>query len=120
MLRTRKLLQVLAVLMIALPSVVKAQTAAEMYAEVPGFPNPACACIKNADGKCMDIARGPYPYRQFDEGISGPHCVTGCFPGFSDVYGYSTHIQKEMIGCTIDWKRLRHALGRDHFAGWQW
>lgn len=93
---------------------------AEIYGPVAGFPNPACTCIKNADGKCMTLGRGVYPYRQFDEYISGPFCVTGCYPGYDDVYGYSRQTKKELVECRIDWKRLRHDLARDDFPQWQW
>jgi hypothetical protein len=87
---------------------------------VPLVAKADCSCIKNADGKCMTLGRGVYPWRQFDEYISGPHCVTGCYPGYSDVYGYSEQTKKELVDCRIDWKRLRHDLGRDDFAQWQW
>jgi len=79
-----------------------------------------CRCIKNADDKCMTLGMGVHPWRQFDEYISGPHCVTGCYPGYDDVYGYSEQTKKELAECWIDWKRLRHALDRDNFPEWQW
>jgi len=79
-----------------------------------------CTCIKNVDGKCLTFGRGVYPWRQFDEYTNGPHCVTGCWPGYSDDYGYSEQTKLEMAECRIDWKRLRHDLDRDGFPEWQW
>jgi hypothetical protein len=97
-----------------LSAIAEAQNASGMMHPV------ACPCIKNTDDKCMTLGKGIYPWRQFDEYISGPHCVTGCYPGYSDVYGYSEQTKKELAECRIDWKRLRHDLSRDNFPEWQW
>jgi hypothetical protein len=79
-----------------------------------------CRCLKNVDDECMTFGKGPYPYRQIDEYISGPHCLTGCYPGFNDVYGFSVETKKELANCYIDWKRLRHEIDRDNEPHWQW
>lgn len=101
-----------------------AQNAAEIYGTPPELPDWAskfasCTCIKNIDGACMTFGSGPYPYRQYDEGISGPHCTTGCFPGFSDIYGWTVETKRELAACHIDWKRVRHEQGRDNSPQWQ-
>lgn len=70
-----------------------------------------CQCLKNIDGVCMTLGKGiPYwgPHVDYsDGGHFGPHCVTGCYPGFVNVYGIDKTTLEEIKNCHIDWQRLR-------------
>lgn len=87
------------------------------------FPVPAsaeCKCLKNVIGECMTLGHGPYPYRQFDEGISGPHCTSGYYPGWNSTpWNVTEQTARETANCKIDWWRVRRELHRESF-GWPW
>ena len=69
----------------------------------------ACKCIKNADGKCMELAWYPNPYSRGSGTQFSylPTCVRECRPGSSLTNGPDEQTRKELALCYVDWERLK-------------